>query len=264
MTAAGDLRRELAEFLKTRRHRLSPAELGLPAGGRRRTAGLRREEVAALAGIGLTWYTWLEQGKAIQVSTSFLENLARSLRLTSAERSHLFALAQHRLPPLANAAAPAATNDALQALLDAIDAPTYARDQRFDVVAWNEANTRMFGDFAVFPPHERNVLRLMFARNYHRRTVPNWEEDARRLLAKFRMHLGQAAEPAPFHALVAELAALSADFRRLWAEHEVSDAGEGITRFLSPRDGAMRFRHQTLIPEAWPELRLIVFVAQKS
>src|ERR1051326_1651986 len=93
-------RRELADFLRTRRTRLAPAEFGLPSGKHRRTRGLRREEVAALAGVGLTWYTWLEQGKAIRVSAAFLENLARALRFNTAERSHLFALAQHRLPPL--------------------------------------------------------------------------------------------------------------------------------------------------------------------
>src|SRR5882724_6567454 len=124
-------RRELADFLKTRRARLSPADFSLPLGSRRRTLGLRREEVAALAGVGLTWYTWLEQGKDIQVSTSFLDNLARALKLTDAERAHLFALAQHRLPPLPRPAVQSKTTERLQSILDVIDSPAYARNSRF-------------------------------------------------------------------------------------------------------------------------------------
>jgi transcriptional regulator with XRE-family HTH domain len=257
-------RRELADFLKTRRARLSPAAFGLPLGKGRRTLGLRREEVAALAGVGLTWYTWLEQGKAIQVSASFLDNVARALKFTEAERSHLFALAQHRLPPLPNLAVPSPATARLQAILDVIESPAYARNSRFDVIAWNRANTRMFGDFARIPPGERNVIRLMFQRSYHRRTMPHWEMDARALLAKFRMNFGQAADAAAFLSLIAELTRISADFRRLWAEHDVSDLGEGVTEFSSPRDGAMRFQHQILMPEALPDLRIIVFLRDEG
>jgi transcriptional regulator with XRE-family HTH domain len=258
-------RRELADFLKSRRNRLSPAAFGLPPGRRRRAPGLRRAEVAALAGIGLTWYTSLEQGKDIQVSTSFLDNLARALRLSAAERSHLFALAQHRSPPSPSSPLdlPLATHS-LQALLDAIESPAYARTSRFDVVAWNSANTKMFGNFAAIPPGERNVIRLMFARTYHRRTMPDWDADARALVAKFRMNFGQAAEAAAFQSLIAELHAVSVDFRRLWAEHDVSDLGEGVTRFTSPRDGAMRFQHHTIMPEAMPDLRIVVFIPARD
>jgi transcriptional regulator with XRE-family HTH domain len=255
-----DSRRELADFLKTRRTRLAPADFGLPSGQRRRTLGLRREEVAALAGVGLTWYTWLEQGKDIRVSTSFLENLAQALKFSEAERSHLFALAQHRAPPATGPAYQSIAAERLQPILDVIDSPAYARNNRFDVIAWNTANTRMFGDFSSIAPRERNVIWLMFARTYHRRAMPNWEADARSILAKFRMSFGQAPDAAAFLSLISELSGVSADFRRMWAEHDVSDLGEGATHFVSPRQGERLFQHHIMMPEAWPDLRIIVYV----
>jgi len=257
-----ETRRELAAFLRMRRARLSPADFGLPSSKGRRTLGLRREEVAALAGIGLTWYTSLEQGKDIRVSTAFLENLARALKLTAAERAHLFALAQGRLPPLPAPIPSAVATERLQSILDALDCPAYARNGRFDVVAWNAANTRMFGDFAAIPPKERNVLWLMFARTYHRRTMPTWEADARAVVAKFRLNYGQAADAAEFSSLVAELDRVSPDFRRIWAEHDVSDLGEGVTFFRSPRHGEMRFQHYLLIPEFLPDLRITAYIPE--
>ncbi len=253
-------RRELADFLKKRRARLPPTDFGFPSGDRRRTLGLRREEVAALAGVGLTWYTNLEQGKDIRVSTSFLENLARALKFTSAERAHLFALAHHRLPPLPGRVLRPEATERLQSILDAIDNPAYARNSRFDVIAWNKANTQTFGDFAAIAPRERNVLWLMFARSYLRRTMPDWEADARGLVAKFRMNFGQAADAADFSSLIQALNSISADFRRIWAEHDVSDLGEGVTQFSSPRHGEMRFQHYILMPEFLPDLRIIAYI----
>jgi len=254
------MRQELSEFLKTRRARISPGDAGLPAGQGRRIRGLRREEVAALAGVGLTWYTWLEQGREIQVSTGFLENLARTLKLTPAERAHLFALAQHRAPPLPRVAAMATLPERLQIILDAIDKPAYARNNRFDVVAWNAANTRMFGDFASIAPAQRNVIRLLFTRPHYRRTIENWEVDARGLIAKLRLNAAQAPDSERFAALISELSAISADFCRLWAEHDVSDLGEGVTRFSSPRQGATVFQHFTMMPEGLPDLRIVVYI----
>jgi transcriptional regulator with XRE-family HTH domain len=257
-----DARLELTNFLKTRRARLSPADFGLPSAARRRTIGLRREDVAALAGVGLTWYTAFEQGKDIRVSTYFLENLARALRFTAAERSHLFALAQRRLPPLRQPGSRRGTNQQLQPILDAIVCPAYARNSLFDVIAWNAANTRIFGDFNAIAPEERNVIWLMFARSYHRRNMPDWEMDARSLVAKFRMNFGQATNPENFSALISKLKIVSAHFERIWAQHDVSDLGEGATRFLSPRYGELRFQHYTTAPEFLPDLRIIIYVPE--
>jgi len=249
--------RQLAEFLRLRRAGLSPAAFGFQQNARRRTPGLRREELAAAAGIGLTWYTALEQAKPIRVSAGFLDNLAKALRLSDAERAHLFALAHHRPPPVTVMAGRGAP--ALQSLLDRIDSPAYLRTAWFEVCAWNTANTRCFGDFATIPDDDRNVLRLLFTRDYHRRVMPDWEADAAALVAKFRLAFAEAAEPAPFQALADDLLVASADFRRLWAAHEVSDLGEGVTRLISPRHGAISFRHHTLVPESAPDLRIVVF-----
>ena len=262
-TGGRDTRRELADFLKTRRARLDPVAAGLPSGRHRRNPGLRREEIASLAGVGVSWYTRLEQGKPIQVSTAFLENLARALKLSEAERAHLFVLAQHRPPPLARTAPTSEAGATLQSILDAIALPAYARNSRFDVIAWNNANTRMFGDFARIPIAERNVLWLMFARVYHRRAMPSWDADARAVVAKFRMNFAAAAGAEPFAALVARVGAVSGDFRRMWAEHDVSDLGEGVTRFSTPRHGReIVFRHQLLIPEALPDLTITIYIPE--
>jgi PAS domain-containing protein len=250
-------RQELAEFLKTRRARLAPAEVGLPAGHGRRTSGLRREEVAALAGIGLTWYTWLEQGRDIRVSTSFLENLACALRLDATERAHLFMLAQGRSPPLTPS--PPQGLERVRAILDAIGNPAYVHNSRFDVLGWNGANTRMFGDFAAVPEAERNVVRLMFTRPHYRRTMPNWASDARGLVGRFRLNYGQASGSSEFRSLVQAMTATSDDFRRLWAEHAVSEFGEGVILYRTPERGTLAFRHQTLMPEAAPDLRVCVY-----
>ena len=258
--SAAEARQELAEFLKSRRARLTPADVALPQGRNRRTIGLRREEVATLAGVGLAWYTRFEQGKDIKVSSAFLDNLARALQLNEAERAHLFALAHHRPPAISEASHGRIEMPALQAILDAIDAPAYARNTRFDVLAWNHANTRMFGNFAAIPPDERNVVRLMFTRAYHRRAMPEWSSDARALLAKFRMNLGLAADRRGFLALIADLSRVSAEFRAMWATQDVSDLGEGVTRFSSPRLGECRFQHQILMPEAMPDARIVIFL----
>lgn len=260
MNEDNERRTELAAFLKSRRDRLSPADVGLTAGKGRRSTGLRREEVATLSGVGLTWYTALEQGKAIQVSAGFLENLARGLRLSELERTHLFALAQRRLPALASPSEGQASYHGLQAILDGIACPAYARNSHFDVIAWNAANTEMFGDFAVIPKTERNIVRLMFLRRYHRETMPRWEEDARAVLSGFRVNLGRAVDPSPFRMLIAELLSKSADFMRLWAEHDVSDVGEGVTQFRSPRHGVKMFRHHLLMPESRPDLRIAMYI----
>ena len=255
-----ELREELSRFLKARRAGLTPEAVGLPAGRGRRLPGLRREEVAALAGVGLTWYTWLEQARALRVSAPFLDNLARALRLSEVERLHLLALAQAGPALAAPPAPPASALAKLQAILDRIDSPAYARNERFDVLAWNAANTRTFGDFGAIPAAERNVLRLMFTRPHERKAMPNWEQDARSLVAKLRLNYGRAAGSADLAALVEQMSACSADFRRMWADQEVTDAGEGIYVYRTAR-GTSAFQHTTLIPEVLPELRIVVYVA---
>jgi transcriptional regulator with XRE-family HTH domain len=252
-------RRELANFLRSRRASAAPATFGFPISKSRRTPGLRREEVAAAAGVGLTWYTALEQGKPIQVSASFLENVARALRLTPAERAHLFALAQRREPTFSSQSADS-KDVSIQMILDGIIHPAYARTNRFDVLAWNASNTSYFGNFAAIPPEERNVVRLMFTRSYHRKSMPNWDADVRSLLATFRFNFGRASDPRGYLSLIAELKAISPAFERLWAMQDVSDRGEGVTRLTSPRLGDLHFTHQVLALEGRPETQIVMFI----
>ncbi|MDR6903556.1 helix-turn-helix transcriptional regulator [Rhizobium miluonense] len=256
-----DRRKELADFLKRKRDSLSPEVFGFPMSKRRRTQGLLREEVAIVAGLGLTWYTWLEQGREIQVSSSFLELLAAGLRLNPTERSYLFNLAQLRPPPF-----PAddgeSTFDEIQDILDVISVPAYARNRYFDVIAWNNANTLYFGDFAATPIEERNVAWLMFTREQYRRNMPNWESDARALVATLRLSFSEAGHSAAFSRLVGGLSVRSADFKRIWDEHDVSYGGEGVSKIMSRARTAVNFHSYTLTPERFPSVRLALFDPQ--
>jgi transcriptional regulator with XRE-family HTH domain len=255
--ARSEGRRELAEFLKSRRSRLSPAEVGMAAGGRRRTPGLRREEVAQLAGVGVTWYTWFEQGREIQVSTHFLENLARALRLDAAEREHLFALAHHRPPPLVCAVSVA--SPALQHMLDTLPNPAYVKTARWDMVAWNRPLTLLFGDFLRIAPPRRNSLWLLFTDPLYRRLMPAWEQDVRRAMARFRLDFGRSGNNPAFQQLIAELDAASPEFHRWWPQHDVDGFGEGLKRVIHPELGEIEFEHNAFTVENAPDLRLIIY-----
>ena len=249
-------RRALADFVRTRRERLRPEEVGLPLGARRRTPGLRREEVAQLAGVGVTWYTWFEQGRDIQVSTQFLESLCRALRLDRAERIHLFALAQDRPPPLAPNAARILSSP-IQAMLRSLPHPAYIKTTRWDVVAWNAAAVALLCDFAEFAPENRNTLWLVFTDSRFRRLMVDWEGDARRALAKFRLDHGRSRGDPAFEELVERLSAASPEFRRWWPAQDVSDCGEGVRRVRHDTAGEIEFQHAALVVEGTPELRLI-------
>ena len=251
-------RQELAAFLRTRRARLSPLDVGMPPTSRRRTPGLRREEVAQLAGIGVTWYTWLEQGRAISVSSHFLENVARALRLDPAERAHLFALAHHRPPPVVPVPSSRVT-PALEHTLETIPNPAYVKTARWDVLAWNTAMSTVLGDLGIVPAERRNMLWLVFSSPDHRRMMPDWADDARAMLAKFRLEFSRAGDDPAFASLVRELDDTSPEFHRWWAQHDVMGRGEGIKRFQHPTLGEIRFEHTSFIVEDAPDLRLVIY-----
>jgi len=249
-------RTELAEFLRSRRERVMPADVGLLHTGRRRTPGLRREEVAQVAGVGVTWYTWLEQGRRITVSAHFLDCIARALRLDAAERAHLLTLAQDR--PAAVVPEPA-VGPALIRMLEAIGGPAYIATAILDVLAWNRALSAVFGDLAPLPPGERNMLWLMFASPRHRAAIPNWEESARAMLARFRVEFGRDRHDARFLALIDRLNAASPEFRAWWPEHHVSFRGEGPKRFTVAGIGEMALDQNTFLLEQMPGTRLVVY-----
>ena len=182
---------ELGDFLRTRRARLAPEDVGLPRGNRRRAPGLRRAEVAQLAGVSVDWYTWLEQGRPITVSTQVLESLVQALHLNANEREHLFFLA-HQQPPPERAMEPETVSATLQHFLDHQGlSPAFVLGRRWDVVAWNEAARVVFGDFGQMTTLERNAVWRIFTSPTHRQLLVDWEGDARRVLAQFRASCGR-------------------------------------------------------------------------
>ncbi|MDC0746775.1 helix-turn-helix transcriptional regulator [Polyangium mundeleinium] len=237
---------ELAQFLRTRRARLRPADVGLPEGARRRTPGLRREEVARLADVGVSWYTWLEQGRDIHVSEPLLERLALALRLSPTERAHLFDLA-HGRPAARPTISPDAVSVILQRVLDAYPFPALVFTSRWDILAWNEPAVILFGDLGALPVEQRNGLWSMFMNPERRARMPGWEKDARRAVAGFRLDAARAADRTEFDALVAELSRVSPEFARFWGEHDVAEVPEGLKVFVLPDVGVIEFEHVTLL-----------------
>lgn len=251
-------RSDLATFVRDRREALSPVEVGLPAAGRRRTPGLRREEVAALAGVGLTWYTWFEQGREVTVSTAFLQNVARALRLDAAEHAHLFSLAGHGAPTRAGGTAqvPQVIAELIAGLADR---PAFIKDARWDILAWNSACTAVFGDFGELPAAHRNSLWLTFADTAYRGTMVNWESDARRMLGRFRADHARNAKDARLMELVAVLERESPEFRRLWSDYEVLDRDSGIRLIDVTRIGPTPFYYTVMAIEGTRGLKLVLY-----
>jgi transcriptional regulator with XRE-family HTH domain len=252
-------RAELAQFLRTRRARITPEAVGLPPGTRRRTPGLRREELAQLAGVGVTWYTWLEQGRAIRVSADVLESLARVLHLDADERAHLFILGRRQLPadpfPLTPSVDPA-----LQLVLDAMGVyPALVFSPRWDVIAWNDAACRAFLDFGALASRERHLLWLLFTDPSYRAMLPDWEGEARRFLALFRASTERYVGEVWLTKLVYELERVSPTFRAWWSRHEVQAAPTECKRLIHPEVGELVLRVQTFEVANHPDLRMMVY-----
>jgi transcriptional regulator with XRE-family HTH domain len=250
-------RAELADFLRQRRAQVAPERAGIEPNGRRRTPGLRREEVAQLAGVGLSWYTWLEQGRDIKPSAQVLDALARVLELDSGERAHLFHLARVELPlPDAGYAAEAPAE--LQALLDALTPhPAYLLGPRTDVLAWNRAATGLLGVPACAPDGPPNLLWWLFTSTERRGA--QWEDTARATLARFRAEHAQRIGDPGFARLIDALERDSDRFRTLWSEHEVLTGHLGTKRIDHPTLGPLRLYHLQSIPTEHPDLRLTQF-----
>jgi transcriptional regulator with XRE-family HTH domain len=249
----------LGGFLRDRRARLSPEPDGRGL-SRRRTPGLRREEVATRAGVSVTWYTWLEQGRGGAPSDEVLERLARALELDAVGREVLFLLGQQRPPPLSlPRKAPAAVPASLQRVLDCMVAcPAVIKTATWDIVAWNAAAAAVFGDYAALPDGERNTLRILF-REDHRPRSPEWEANARFALAVFRTDDARAGGRPEAVALVSELQAKSADFRRLWAEQDVRSHWVGQKRISHPVAGPLGLETSAFAVDGGDGLSMVVF-----
>jgi transcriptional regulator with XRE-family HTH domain len=245
----------LAAFLRERRERLKPDAVA----GRRRTPGLRREEVAARAGVSVTWYTWLEQGRGGAPSDHVLESLAAALELDPDARELLFLLAHQRPPPLTPVATPAVP-PAVQRVLDSMPtSPALVKTPTWDVVAWNEAARAVLGDYAALDAAERNLLRRMFLDPRAREGQLDWEHNARFVIAAFRMGVARLGGSAEADALIAELQAASADFRRLWADTEPRSHGVGLKRLARPGVGTISLETAAFSVDGAEGLTVIVF-----
>jgi len=237
VAVADGRRRELAGFLRSRRERIAPEQVGLPPASRRRTPGLRREEVAILAGVGVTWYTWLEQGRDINASPQVLDAVARTLLLDPHEREHLFRLAD--VPDGNEQAECRALPPTAQLLLDQLDPfPAYIRNARFDILAWNHTLDALLGPLGDVPFEERNSMWRMFMNPDCRGALLDWEQGARRMVAEYRAAMAEhVAEPA-WKCLVSRLMKASPEFAELWERHEVASP-ENLTKRIVHREAGL-------------------------
>jgi transcriptional regulator with XRE-family HTH domain len=254
-------RHELGDFLRTRRARIAPAEAGLPATNRRRTAGLRREEVAYLAGMSATWYTWLEQKRPIRVSPGVLDNIARVLRLDPVERIQLFQLAL-RQPVIDSTPQPEAVSPVIARMLHQnAEMPVVVLGRRWDVLAWNRAARAFLFDFEQVPADQRNMLWLVFTRSELRSLTSDWRERAQDTLARFRADYGRHAGDAHFVQLIEGLKSVSPEFAQWWPRHDIRPISEGRRDYDHPVGGRMIVEHATFLVGDNPDLRLLVFLA---
>jgi len=255
-----ELRRsQLAHFLRTRRAALQPEDVGLAGGGRRRTPGLRREEVAQLAGVGVTWYTWLEQGRDVRASLDVLESLARALRLSRAERTHLILLGRGEEPPPCKAPAERVSPSLRQLIEHLGPNPAYILGRRWDYLAWNDAASALLGDFARIPRASRNHAWLTFTDPARREMFTDWECSARTLVGKFRADSARHIGDPEFESLISALRATSTEFARWWELHEVSQSGGARKDLRHPAAGLMSFTHAVFHPAEALEQRLILY-----
>ena len=248
----------LGTFLKDRRAKLDPAAFGFPP-ARRRTPGLRREEVAQRANISPTWYTWLEQGRGGAPSAQVLDRIARALMLTDVEREHLFLLGLGR-PPEVHYRKDEGVTLRLQRVLDALEpCPALIRTATWDVVAWNRAATVMLTDYGSLPPDQRNILRLIFLDPRVRAAQYDWESVARFVVGAFRVDAARAGAAAEVEPLVDELCRLSPEFKAMWRDNDVRSHGEVVKHIRHPILGPIAFEYSAFAVDGRPDLSMVVY-----
>ncbi|MGW1027548.1 helix-turn-helix domain-containing protein [Streptomyces sp. NPDC002577] len=259
-----DRRAELSEFLRTRRARLKPEDVGLPDFGRhRRVPGLRREELAQLAGVSVAYYTRLEQGNGRNVSAEVLDAIARALRLSDAEHAHLTHLAKpkgHKKKPSARTQQ---VRVALRQLIDTLDGvPAYVTGRRSEILAWNRMAAALFGDWSELPPQERNWARMVFLSPAYRELFVDWDTKAADMVSYLRMDAGCHPDDPRLSALVGELSVKSEEFRRLWAAHDVKEKSHGVKRMRHPLVGELTLSFETFKLPDDHEQAIIVYYAE--
>ena len=248
----------LGSYLRDRRTRLDPAALGF-IGGRRRTAGLRREEVAQRANISPTWYTWLEQGRGGAPSADVLDRISKGLMLTEPEREHLFILGLGRPPEVRYKPVDGVT-PRLQRVLDALwNSPAIIKTATWDVVAWNRAAAAVLTDYSQLPREDRNILRLMFGNARVRAKQDDWESVARYVVGSFRADVARAGATEQSMALVDELSRTSTEFDRLWRDNEIAVHNEGLKRIHHPQVGLLALEFSAFAVDGRPELGMVVY-----
>jgi len=253
-------RQELADFLRTKRASLQPEEVGLPEGGRRRTPGLRREEVALLADVGTTWYTWLEQGRDVRASLEVLEAVSRALQLTPAERAHVILLGRGEQAPPCKAPAEKVSPTLRRLVENLGPGPAYLLGRRWDYLAWNKSFERVFSWGPGAEALSRNHVWLWFM-DPARRTLcsGDWAASARLLVAKFRGDSARNIGDPAFEELISALESSSPEFRKLWKRHEVAGSGDGHKELTHPLVGPLAFDHAVFRHGDTGDLRLVLY-----
>jgi transcriptional regulator with XRE-family HTH domain len=250
--------RPLGVYLRDRRAKLDPAAFGFSS-ERRRTPGLRREEVAQRAHISPTWYTWLEQGRGGAPSADVLDRIARALMLTDVEREHLFLLGLGR-PPEVRYRSNEGVTPRLQRVLDVLEpSPALIKTATWDVVAWNRAATVMLTDYGSLPPEERNILRRLFCDPRMRAAQYDWESVAQFVVGAFRVDAARAGAAAEVAPLVEELSRLSPEFKRIWRDNDVSSHGEGVKHIRHPILGPIALEYSAFAVDGRPDLSMVVY-----
>lgn len=250
--------KELGDFLKTRRAKISPLQAGLPEGSHRRTPGLRREEVASLSGIGITWYTWLEQGREIQVSAQVLESLSRVFMLNEEETHHLYTLANQTLPTNIPPHKQV-INPILQRILDSLTlSPSLILDTRWNVIAWNKAAKAALMDFETISIEDRNYIWLTFTNPQYKKMFDHWEQQAQGLIARFRAECGKYIEDPWVTEFVRKLKNESREFEQWWSMHNVENEKESYKIFNHPIAGKLTFEHTSFFVADNMNLKLFI------
>ena len=250
----------LSEFLTAHRGKIQPSEAGLLVGSRRRTPGLRREEVASIAGVSTTWYTWLEQGRDIKMSVQVLERIAYALQLNEDERQYLFMLALEQPAPTAVVDSAPTISPALNRILTELrDCPTIISDRRCNIVGWNQAAAGVFLDFEQIPVEERNMIWLLFTRKELKALAVNWNDFVRGFLAMFRSYYGQYLGDNWYSEFITRLSEQNAEFREIWDHSDVSSAPEVFIEFRHAKVGKMLFDLTTLQVQGRTDLRCSVY-----